>query len=311
MSAGDINPRPDKVARGVTLIITAVFMMSIQEALFKFFSDDMSLWQIFTLRGLLTLPLFVILAFYLGQQRTMWSGAVQKWPLLRSAFMTAQFIATYAAIPFLSLSTVAAGVYTAPLFVTLLSAYAIGEPVGRRGWFAIALGFAGVLVILQPGTDAFTLWTILPVLGGFFYALTNVTTRAKCQNVPLVAIALSLNLALLFAGAVLSAVMFIWQPAGELVSATPSPYLFGNWSAVSPLVWAMVAVLAALVVAIQIALAGAYLSAPPAIIATFDYSYLVFVAIWDYLIFSTAPNAATIIGILLIITAGFLVIRRR
>lgn len=155
----------------MTLIVTAVFMMSIQDALFKYFSADLSLWQVFTLRGLFALPLLFIVALVQGQQRKIWSSALRKWPLLRSLFMTLQFIAFYSAIPFLSLSTVAAGIYTGPVFVTLLSAYAIGEPVGARGWIAIAIGFTGVLVILQPGTDAFTFWTVLPVLGGFFWSL--------------------------------------------------------------------------------------------------------------------------------------------
>jgi len=69
--------------------------------------------------------------------------------------------------------------------------------------------------------------------------------------------------------------------------------------------------LAALVVSIGMGLAGAYQSAAPAIVATFDYSYLIFVALWDYLFFSTAPNATTVVGMALIIGAGILVVRRR
>jgi drug/metabolite transporter (DMT)-like permease len=301
--------RPDRTVLGVTLIVTAVFMMSIQEALFKQFGAELSLWQIFTLRGLLALQLLFIVALMQGQRRDIWASALRKWPLLRSLFMTMMFIAIYAAIPFLSLSTIAAGIYTGPVFVTLLSAYAIGEPVGTRGWIAIAMGFTGVLVILQPGTDAFTFWTVLPVFGGFLYALSNVTTRSKCQGIPTAALALSLNLALLLTGVVLSAVMLFWQPAGELVDAYP--FLFSAWSEPGASEWVLIALLAALVVAIGMGLAGAYQSARPSIVATFDYSYLVFMVIWDYLLFSTEPAGTTISGILLIIAAGLLVIRRR
>ena len=300
--------RPNNVALGVTLIVTAVFMMSIQEALFKLFSADLSLWQVFTLRGLLAVPLLIAVAAFQGSHHDIWSTALRKWPLLRAVFMTLQFIATYSAIPFLSLSTIAAGVYTAPVFVTLLSAYAIGEPVGGRGWIAIALGFTGVLFVLQPGTDAFTLWAVLPVFGGFLYALTNVTARSKCQDVPSAAMALSVNLALLLAGAMATGVILVWQPAETLVGLYP--YLFSGWSAIDATAWLVVAVLAVLVVAIQMGLAGAYQSAPPSIVATFDYSYLIFVAVWDYLIFATAPNALAAFGILLIVAAGLLVIRR-
>ncbi len=299
--------RPDRTAFGVILIVIAVFMMSVQEALFKYFSADLSLWQTFTLRGLLALPLLFIIALVQGHQRSIWGSALQKWPLLRSLFMTLMFIAMYSAIPFLSLSTVAAGIYTAPVFVALLSAYIIGEPVGVRSWVAIAMGFGGVLVILQPGTDAFTYWTVLPVLGGFLYALSNVTTRSKCQAVSPAALALSLNVVLLLAGGILSVVILLWSPADELRYALP--FLLGNWSAMGTSEWVLIALLAVLLVAIGMGLAGAYQSAQPSIVATFDYSYLLFVGLWDYLFFSVSPGGMAVFGMLLIITAGLLVVR--
>lgn len=69
-------------------------------------------------------------------------------------------------------------------------------------------------------------------------------------------------------------------------------------------------VLLFLVVAIQMGLAGAYKAARPTVVATFDYSYLIFAALWDFLVFSTTPGGTTGFGILLIIAAGLLVIRR-
>ena len=291
------------------VLVAAVFMMSIQEAMFKQFSADLSLWQIFTLRGLLALPLLFIIALVRQQHRCLWQQALSTWPLLRSLSMTLMFIAMYAAIPFISLSTVAAGIYTAPVFVTIMSAYAIGEPVGARGWLAITLGFAGVLVILQPGADAFSFWALLPVLGGFLYALSNVITRSKCQSMTLTSLALSLNMALLLAGILLSCVMLLWQADGELIQAYP--FLFSDWSTIGVYEWAVIAFLAVLVVAVGMALAGAYQSAPPSTVATFDYSYLIFMVLWDFLFFATPPNLTTVIGIALIVTAGLLVTRRR
>ena len=85
--------------------------------------------------------------------------------MLRAVFITTTFLAFYGAIPFLSLSTLGAANYSAPIFVTLLAALAIGEPVGRRGWFGVLLGFVGVLVLLRPGSDAFSIWALMPVIG--------------------------------------------------------------------------------------------------------------------------------------------------
>jgi drug/metabolite transporter (DMT)-like permease len=302
------NPRPDSVPLGVTLIISAVFMMSIQETLIKLFSGTLPLWQIFTLRGILAIPLLVICARLTAHQRTPWIPALSKWPLLRSLYMSLMFACMYASIPFVSLSTIAAGIYTAPLFVTLLSAFVIGEPVRGRGWFAIVIGFAGVLVILQPGGDAFTLWAVLPVFGGLSYALANVTTRSKCQHISATTLTLSLNLVLLLAGVVMSVALLLWQPGADLVSS--HPFVFSLWSGLDETGWAAIAALGVLVVSISLTLAQAYQSAPPSIIATFDYSFLIFVAIWDYLFFATPPSLSTVIGMTMIIAAGLMASRK-
>ena len=309
MSVVEESARPQLVVRGVTFIVAAMFLTSVQDVVYKLFSSDLTLWQIFALRGLLALPLLLALAGLQGMRSGVLLEALRTWTLLRSLFMTVTFLAFYGAIPFLSLSTLGAANYIAPIFVTLLSAYVISEPVGLRGWVAVVIGFAGVILLLQPGTDAFSLWAILPVIGACFYALAHVTTRTKCQSVPLAAMALSLNLVMLSVGLAASAVLSIWQPGEELVRAYP--YLLGTWAPVGTSEWLVLGLLAVLAVVIGMGIAGAYQAAPPSIVATFEYCYLVFVAMWDYLFFETSPSGPTVLGMFLIVGAGLMVLRRR
>lgn len=303
-----LQARSNKTMLGIVLILIAVFLGSIQETLFKQFGAGLSLWQIFTLRGLFAVPLLFIFVFFKNRQTNLWADALGKWSLLRSLYMTLMFIAIYSSMPFLNLSTIAAGIYTSPIFVTLLSAYFINESVTIRGWIAIVMGFGGALAILQPGTDAFNFWSVLPVLAGFLYALSNVTTRSKCQNVSMSALTLSLNLALLMTGVLFSGILLIWQPGGELLSSFP--YLFGGWSRLGESEWIFISLLVILVIVIGMALAGAYQLAPPPTVATFDYTYLILMAFWDYILFSNVPGGMTAFGILLIVAAGLLVTRR-
>jgi len=300
------SSRPNNTRLGVLLIVASVFLMSIQDAVFKWFSSDLSLWQLFTLRGLLALPLFFVITRFWQPSGSVWRSAIQLWPVLRSAAMTSMFIIFYASISFLSLSSVAAGIYTGPIFVTLLSALLIGEPVGTRGWLAIATGFSGVLLILQPGSDAFSGYTLLPVLGGFLYAVSNIVTRSKCQNVTATALSLSLNNTMLLTGLAFSGLLLLSSPA----AAVDLPFLLGGWARVTGTEWLVMAALALLVIAIGTGLAAAYQRASPPVVATFDYCYLAFVALWDYVIFSTPPTIASSTGILLIITAGLIAMRR-
>jgi drug/metabolite transporter (DMT)-like permease len=153
-----------------------MFVVSLQDVVYKVFSSELTLWQTFALRGLLAFSLLIALAWVWGIRGRALLGALEKWTLLRSLLMTMCFLAFYSAIPFLSLSVIGAANYIAPIFVTLLSAYVINESVGIRGWIAVFAGFSGVVILLQPGTDAFAPWAVLPVMGAVFYALSHITT---------------------------------------------------------------------------------------------------------------------------------------
>jgi len=303
-----VEIRPQNVIRGVSLIVAAALTISIQDVIFKLFSSELTLWQIFALRGLIAVPMLLILAIARKEHKSVVRLALGKWPMLRAIFITMTFLAFYSAIPFLSLSTVGAANYIAPIFVTLLSAYVIREAVGPLGWLGVLLGFAGVIVLLQPGADAFSFWSLLPVLGAAFYALAHITTRTKCQGVPLGAIALSQNLIMLCAGLIISAILVTLKPQSEIANAYP--YIFGMWSYASLNDWLVLALLAVFAIAVGLLLAGAYQAAPPAIVSTFEYSYLVFVAVWDILFFGNSPTLISITGMILIVVAGLLVLRR-
>ena len=215
--SNSVDVRPQNILRGASLIVAAALTISIQDVVFKLFSGELTLWQIFALRGLLAIPMLLVVLWVLGTSQGVLRAALGKWLLLRSVFITTTFLAFYGAIPFLSLSTVGAANYIAPIFVTLLSAYAIKEPVGLLGWLGVVLGFAGVVVLLQPGTDAFSPWTLLPIVGAAFYALAHITTRTKCQNVPVAALSLSQNIVMLSAGVIVSVILFSLQPQGNIV----------------------------------------------------------------------------------------------
>ena len=300
--------RRQNITYGVFLIVSAALTISVQDVIFKLFSSELTLWQIFALRGFLAVPLLVTISWVRGEHRRVFRSAFGKWPLLRAAFITMTFLAFYTAIPFLSLSTVGAANYIAPIFVTLLSAYAIKETVGVQGWLGVFLGFIGVLILLKPGTDAFSPWALLPIIGAAFYAIAHIITRAKCQHISLAALSLSQNFMMFMAGVVVSIFMatFIFQ--SEIADAYP--YIFGVWSTVDLEDWLVLLLLAAFAVVVGMLLAGAYQAAPPSIIGTFEYSYLVFVAIWDIMFFDTTPTAISLTGMILIVVAGLLVLFR-
>lgn len=308
MTAVPAVGRPDRAVLGAVLIVGAVFLMSLQDAVIKLASTGMPLSQIYVLRGVIAVPAFAGIAIVRGAGPAAWRHALRPWTLLRAVLLTTMYVSLYASVPVLNLSTVAAAFYTGPLFITLLSALLIGEPVGRRRWLAVAIGFAGVLTMLRPGSEGFQPAALLPVLSGLCYALAAITTRSRCQDQPPVSLAIALNLVLLGAGIVASLGIALWQPTPA--DSAIYPFLLGRWVDVGLAEWGFVGTLAALMLGIGVGLAAAYQVAPPVVVATFDYSYLVFATVWSLTIFAEVPDGLTVAGMALIAGAGLLAVRR-
>lgn len=276
------------------MIVVTVFAMALADAIVKKASADMTLWQIYVLRSALVLPALLGLAH--GALRT---GPLP-WILLRSLALTLMYLAIYAAIPWLQLSVVAASLYTGPLFIVGLSALWLDEPITGRQWTAIVIGFAGMLLVVQPSAAGFKPWALLPVAAAVLYALAAVITRARCQHVPASVLAFWLNTTLLLSG--LSASLAL-EYAGTTL-ARDYPFVLSAWQPMTFADGQIIVVLALLMLGISLGLARAYQSPRPQVIATFDYSFLIFAAFWGFVLFGELPNRWTLLGMGLIALAG-------
>ena len=200
----------DKTTLGIVLIVGSVFLMSFGDALVKYVGAELTLWQIFVTRSLVALPLLVVLLRAGGTLAAMRPKAVS-WVSLRSLLLVAMWILFYAALPVLDLAVAAAALYTGPLFIALFQALLIREPVGLRRGAALLLGFAGVLIVLRPGSAAFSLTTLLPLAAAALYALAMIVTRQKCRDERPLVLSLGLTLAFLLAGVLASGALALWS----------------------------------------------------------------------------------------------------
>lgn len=299
---------PDRLSAGIALVLASTLLTALQEATIKFASSDMTLWQIYVLRSSFLIPVLLIIATLWRSPQDRWTTALRSWPMARAVMFVMMYFSMYSVLPYLHLSTIAAGVYTAPLFVAALSYLLLGEPVGWRGILAIALGFCGVLVMLRPGTDAFNWLTLVPVAGGLFYALQAFITRSKCRGVAPSALAVSLAFALLIVGGLASLMVLLASPSAATISS--APFLLGPWSIMGTLEWVVIAILTVLMVGNGLVLPAAYQLAPTVIVATFDYCYLIFATILGFIVFDEVPDLLSITGMVMIVVAGLIIVRR-
>lgn len=289
------------------MIVASVFLLSFADALVKHFSVDFSLWHIFVARSLIAVPILVVLLLF-GDTPAAIKPKSLGWVFLRSLLLVLMWIAYYAALPVMSLSVAAVALYTTPLFIALFSALLIGEPVGLKRWVGIVIGFIGVLVILRPDTDGFSIPMLLPIIAAISYALAAIITRSKCVEERPLVLAFGLNLCLFGVGIIAIGALALWSPSSSETLAYP--FLLGGWTMMGVREWGYIALLAVLIVVVNTGVAKAYQSGPAAIIGTFDNAYLVFAVLWSFVIFSETPDGATITGMIFIAAAGGLVVGR-
>ena len=304
----EMNPgvRPDNLKLAVASILFAVLALSFGDAVIKLLSSDLSLWQIYIMRSALALPV-VIAIVKLHHRKLSLIPVALGWTTLRSCLLGFMWIAYYAALPHVKLSVAAAVYYTIPLFITLFSALFAGERVKPKSWLAIVIGFIGVLVIVRPASDEFNAYVLLPLLAAILYALAMILTRTKCRNENPRVLSFTLNVTFIAMGFIATLLLMLASHDNEQIAL--NPFLLSEWR--SPVLddWLAMSVLATVVIIGSIFAAVAYQNGPSSVIATFDYSYLAFSALWGFVIFVEIPDSLAVFGMCLIVVAGLMVLK--
>lgn len=290
--------------QGIGCIVASVFCLSMADALVKYISDDVGVWQLYVLRALLASPLLGVL---LGRRGVVRLGRAlrRRWVLVRTGLLMGMWVTFYAALPTLTLSMAAVALYTSPLFIALFAAWLAGERLSTGGWWGIALGFAGVVLILRPGTMHFTPTVVLPLLAAVCYALACVVTRVHCRDEAPLVLSGALNAGFLGMGVAgcIGVTLFAGAPAHG------ASFLTLPWQSVAPATWGVLGGLAVLFVLASSTVAKAYQVTSAALIGIFDYTYLIFAAGWGWWLFSETPDVATAVGMLCVGVAGVCVWR--
>lgn len=285
----------------IVSVIIATLCMALQDAIVKLASNDLTLWQLFVLRGCIALVMLVVILFFSKNKDTIWPKNIL-WSTIRSCLLFLMYIAFYFGIYFVDLSIAAGLYYTGPIFIVFFSWMMLKEKINYLNIASVFLGFIGVMVIILPegGDISFTL--LLPILAAVFYALAMVTTKGKCQNESLASLVVSLNVVFVVLGGLASTVIYSLNLSTNTFSQ--APFLLANWVGVSDKEWIVLFILAGINVIIHFLLAKAYKIGAPSVVAAFDYSYLIFAVFWGWLLLSEVQEVNTIIGICIIMLSG-------
>ena len=270
-------------------MLAAVASFSLMDAGMKLLSAHYPPLQVTLLRGAASLPFVLVWVLASAGVRSI---VPVRWGLhlLRGVLGMVMIGCFVYALKRMPLSTAYTLYFVAPLLVAALSVPLLGERVGPRRWTAIGIGLLGVVVVLRPGVDGLvSLPGLMVLLAATAYAIAAVTvsllTRTDTPQSMVVWF-----LAIMAVGAGLAAipgwVPLRWEHAA-LILGMGLAGAFG-----------------------QIALTSAFMRGDASMIAPLEYTGLVWVIAWDWLLWQTLPDTATWTGAAIIVASGLYLLRR-
>jgi len=277
--------------RGSLFMVLAMAAFSLEDMFYKSATGDMPAGQALVIFGGLGLAIFVALALLRGQPPVT-AAMLGRGLLLRSAIELFGRVFFALALAYSDLSSTSAILQATPLVVALGAVVFFGEQVGWRRWLAMAVGFAGVLIVLRPGTDAFSAGSVFAVLGMLGFAGRDLATRATPMAVSNLQLGVLGFTVLTVAGGV------IMLAFGETAVMPTAPGLAKLGAA------ALVGVLA--YNAITVAMRTGEVS----VVAPFRYTRLVFALILALVVFGEQPDWTTLAGSVLIVGSGVFTLLR-
>lgn len=293
----------DRPLLAIGLLLIGVLILSLQDSLVKLVSIETSIWQIQTVRSLMNLCILFVLAA-LGGGLHLLLPLNKKPVFLRAFFLSICMFCFFAGAPYLSVAQMGAGLYTYPIFISLLAHSVLGETIGPWRIASIILGVIGANLILQPWTESFSLIQLLPILAGFFFACNVLTLRRACRHESTLALAFALALIFITAG-LSGAVLLSLFPLPDTLQQS-MPFVAIGWPELTLMVLGIAGATSLLNLAGNISLTRAYQTADASLLAPLDFSYLLFAAFWGNLIFDSWPDNLSWLGMFLVIGAGIL-----
>jgi drug/metabolite transporter (DMT)-like permease len=301
-------PRRRDSTRGIILLSLGIAVFALQDVILKWLAGDYPLSQVMLTRSVTAVPIMLVFVHLDGGLRTLFTPGT-KAMIGRGLIMFVAYFAYYIALPALPLATTVALYFSAPLFITILSVVLLKEQVGPRRWIALALGFFGVALMLQPEGTGFEWAALLVLLSGFAYALSMIAARVLGGQETGAALAFWGNAVFLLLSLVISA--SLGSGAYEGASDHPSvAFLLRGW--VTPTAFDLSLMMATGVVAALglTLLTQAYRIAEASVVTPFEYTAMVWSVIYGWIIWQDWPRVLDWIGIAIIIGSGLYILWR-
>ena len=274
---------------GIIFAIIAYFSFSILDAIQKSAVLYYSIFQLMFVKYTFVL-LLSILEARRSKKINFYKTNNFKLQIIRSLLSILESACFVLSFKYLSLANAHSIGALAPIIIVVLSVFILNEKVSLKTWVAIFIGFIGVLIIIRPATDVFSLKSLIPLLAAFFLGLYQIATKKISEyDTPEVSLFYS-SLVGIFITSIMA--FYFWQPVNinSLIFFLPIGLFFS------------------LGIYFQIL---ALNNAKASIIQPFHYTLIFWAIIFGYFFYDDVPDLYTIIGAIIITASGIFVINQK
>jgi drug/metabolite transporter (DMT)-like permease len=269
------------IGLGIGLMLLGFLMFSANDALGKWLAGTYTPGQIQHLRSI---PALIILAPFviragIGVLRLREQTGLH---IIRLACSTAETFFFYWSVSVLPLADAMTYYLASPIYVTVMAAIFLREPVGWRRWLAVLVGFVGVVIALQPTTASFGWYALIAFAGSVIYAVMLVITRTV-RKTPDVTMAFWQFASALIVGAIAS--VFGWVP----IAGVDDLFLLGFLG-----VAALIAI---------VCVNRSLKLAPASVVVPYQNTLIVWAIVFGYVFFNDVPSWRLLLGAAVIIAA--------
>ncbi|HZY53307.1 MAG TPA: DMT family transporter [Reyranella sp.] len=276
--------------RGILAMSGSVVVFIFNDALIKLATETMPPLQAIGLRGCFA-TLWCLLALLVRRELRHAHLLRNRWVAARGVLEALAAITYLIALAYIPFAIATAINMSTPLFLAALAVLLLGEVVGWRRWTAIAVGFVGVLMVIQPHPGEVNVWTWMVLFASFIGATRDVIARWVPPQVPTLVVSLSSAVTLAIVGCVW-ATLNGWQPMslrGVLLVLGSSLLLATGYQF--------------LMISLR---SGAEFS----VIGSFRYASVLWALAIGYTLWGDVPNLLAVTGIAVVVGAGLYILHR-
>jgi drug/metabolite transporter (DMT)-like permease len=279
---------------GIAAMLAATASFVVCDTFMKLVTSDLRPFEVLFLRGVAASLACGLLLVPLGDWRAI-SSAVHLRPLMRAAAETLSVLCYIVALARLPIADVIAIMQTAPLFLILAIAFLLREPVGAARVVLVILGFAGGVLVAQPGPDGISSAALLAFASAVLIAARDLIGRGVPARIPVMVVTFATNVMVMAVAGAMSVGFERWQaPTGRHLAFLGFAGLFVTFGHVGLLL--------------------AYRLGRTAAVAPFFYSFALWGVLSGVFVFGALPNTLALAGIALIAGSGVAIVlidRRR